>query len=75
MTTLFIDKSGKEFIPTTVLIPRELHEDVRKAKIPLSHTLKLALEKELAKRNAGAISASNTDAPTHLSSTDKQVDE
>ena len=74
MVTLTIRSDGEELIHTNVTIPRHLRDFAKEQEISLSKELRLALERKMKEGNAGADNASNTKAPTSLSSTDKQVD-
>jgi len=70
--SILVDKNGVEFVFTTVVLPKITRDEAKKAKIPLSGTLRTALDKELAKRRVGAENATNTKAPTSLPTTDER---
>jgi post-segregation antitoxin (ccd killing protein) len=74
MGTITIGKDGVEYVHTNVIVPRHLRDLAKEQGVSMSHELRAALEKKMEKGNAGAISATNTEAPASLSSADKQVD-
>ncbi len=70
--SILVDKDGVEFVFTTVVLPKTTRDEAKKAKIPLSGTLRSALDKELAKRRVEAENATNTKASISLPTTDER---
>jgi hypothetical protein len=73
MTSILVGKDGIKHVFTTVIMPLALRDSAKKAKIPISKTLRIALEEKLnEKGNAGAKQLPTIEAPAPLPTADER---